>query len=138
MIRRYKIGDALRIDVQHEQIDEARDSKLFFDKIIAYTLVDDNGDVLAVMGYKVIKDRAECFALLGKNIGNKMIELVRFIQKKIVQEAIKWEVCKIFITVKEGFDNAKRMADILGFKRVAKLPSFFNGCDYLLYERRRY
>ena len=136
MIRRYKIGDALLVDVQNEQKDEAKEGRLFFDKIIAYSLVDDDGRVLAVMGYKIIENRAECFALVGKNIGCKIIELIKFVKNKMKVDAVKWGVNRIFITVKDGFFNAKRMAKILGFKQVYKLPSFFNGSDYFLYEKR--
>ncbi len=136
MIRRYKIGDALLVDVQNEQKDEAKEGRLFFDKIIAYSLVDDDGRVLAVMGYKIIEDRAECFALVGRNIGCKIIELIKFVKNKMKVDAVKWGVNRIFITVKDGFFNARRMAEILGFKQVYKLPSFFNGSDYFLYEKR--
>lgn len=136
MIRRYRIGDALKVDVQYEQVDEAKEYGVFFDEIIAYSMVDDDGIILAVIGYKIIEDRAECFALLGKNIGNKMIELVRFIQNKIKNDAIKWGINRILITVKDGFINAGRMANMLGFMKMAKLPSFFNGNDYFLYEKR--
>ena len=136
MIRKYKRGDALRIDVQKEQADEAKECRAFFDEIEAFTLVDDKGKILAVMGYRIIKDRAECFALLGKTIKIKMIELVRFIKCKIKIESIKKKISKIFITVKVDFDNAKRMAEMLGFRQVARLPLFFNGKDYLLYEKR--
>ena len=88
------------------------------------------------MGYRIIKDRAECFALLGQKVGLKMIELIKFIKRKMKIEADKKKVKRIFITVKDEFYNAKRMADILGFKEVAKLPLFFDGKDYLLYERK--
>ena len=136
MIRKYERGDVLKVDVQLEQLDEAEECGGFFEEITAYSLVDDKGDVLAVMGYRIIRTGAECFALLGENVGSKMIELIRFIKCKIKVEATKNKVDRIFITVKDGFDNAKRMAEILGFVKVADLPLFFNGNDYLLYEKK--
>lgn len=136
MIRKYKKGDAFKVDVQKEQIVEAKECSKFFDEITAFSLIDKKECVLAVMGYRIIKDRAECFALLGQKVGLKMIELIKFIKKKMKIEADKKKVKRIFITVKDEFYNAKRMADILGFKEVAKLPLFFDGKDYLLYERK--
>ena len=136
MIRKYKKGDAFKVDVQKEQIDEAKECSKFFDEITAFSLIDEKEQLLAVMGYRIIKDRAECFALLGQKVGLKMIELIKFIKRKMKIEADKKKVKRIFITVKDEFYNAKRMADILGFKEVAKLPLFFDGKDYLLYERK--
>ncbi len=136
MIRKYKKGDAFRVDVQKEQISEAKECSKFFAEIIAFSLIDEKKRVLAVMGYKIVKDRAECFALLGEKVGLKMIELIKFIKKKMKIEADKNGVKRIFITVKDEFYNAKRMANILGFKEVAKLPLFFDEKDYLLYERK--
>lgn len=136
MIRKYKKGDAFKVDVQKEQIVEAKECSKFFDEITAFSLIDEKEQLLAVMGYRIIKDRAECFALLGQKVGLKMIELIKFIKRKMKIEADKKKVKRIFITVKDEFYNAKRMADILGFKEVAKLPLFFDGKDYLLYERK--
>ena len=136
MIRKYKKGDAFKVDVQKEQIVEAKECSKFFDEITAFSLIDEKEQLLAVMGYRIIKDRAECFALLGEKAGHKMTELIKFIKKKMKIEADKKKVKRIFITVKDEFYNAKRMADILGFKEVAKLPLFFDGKDYLLYERK--
>ena len=136
MIKKYKIGDALKVDVQDEQVKEAEYNASFFDGITAYSMVNQKGDVLAVLGFRVFDEKGECFALMGKNIGNRMIEFVRFANKKIKVEMKKQKVKKVFMTVKDGFIEAKRLAFMLGFSEVAKLPLFFDEKDYLLYVRK--
>ena len=136
MIRKYKKGDALKVDVQDEQIEEAKYNASFFDDIIGYSMVGSKGEVLVVFGFRVIDRKGECFALMGKNIGSKMIEFVRFVNREIRKEMKKQKINKVFMSVKDGFMEAKRLAFILGFREVARLPYFFNGKDYLLYERK--
>ena len=135
MIRRYKKGDARKVDVQEGQMHEVKVGIEFFDYIKAYTLID-NGKILGVLGFDVISnDEVQCFALLGKECGKKIVELIKFLKMKIPQEMNKLKLRRAIFTVKDDFLQAHRMARMLGFRVVKKLPLFFDGCDYQLYER---
>ncbi len=138
MIRRYRRGDAARVYVQKEQLAEKREAVKFFEEITAYSLLDDRDKVVAVFGFRIVGNGAECFSLLGDSMGEKMIEFMRFVNKKIKTEARKRNVENILITVKDGFYNARRMAEMLGFKEVAKLPLFFGNKDYWLFMRKEF
>ncbi|MBR5599031.1 MAG: hypothetical protein IKW39_03225 [Alphaproteobacteria bacterium] len=136
MIRKYKIGDAKKVDVQKEQKLEAVLWADNFDDIIAYSLVDAKGKVLAVMGYRIVQDKAEGFAIIGKKIGNRMISFCRFVNRLIKIETKKRKIEKVFVTVKDSFFNAKRLAEMLGFVEVDRLDKFFNNEDYVLMLRK--
>ena len=136
MIRKYKKGDAKKVNVQDEQILEAMDGAVCFDKITAFSLIDKKGKVLAVFGFRVIGNKGEGFALLGKKIGNKMILLFRFVDRLIKLETKRRGINKVFITVKKNFDKAFRLAHLWGFKEVKKLPHFFYDEDYVLMVRK--
>lgn len=138
MIRAYKKGDALSLRVQSEQQMEAAEFAHFFDTIKAYTLCDDKGKIQAVMGYqKIASKEAMGYALLGKNCQPKLFEMVRFIKKEIPLKMDKEKVYKVFITIRKNFLPARRLALLLGFNLRAELPSFFNGEDYQLLERKK-
>ena len=137
MICHYKNGDALHVVVQEAQKNEAKVFACFFDTIHAYSQVDDNGEILAVCGFMINENReGECFALLGKNCGKKMLELIRFLQKEIPRMMKKHRLTKALMTVEKGFLAGERLAQILGFYVVGVLPQFFLNNDYQLYERK--
>ena len=61
-IRAYQKGDALKVDVQKEQENEAKDFGLFFDEICAYSVVDDEA-ISGVFGYVIDEqNEAICYA----------------------------------------------------------------------------
>lgn len=135
MIRKYISGDVFRIKVQKEQADEVHQAYVGFEQIEAYTLCDDE-IIFAVFGFRLVdENRAECFALISGDIGMKLREMICFLLKEIPLNMKKMGVFRAFMTVKSDFYQAKRMARLLGFKAVKKLPSFFNGIDYEIYER---
>ena len=136
MIRKYISGDVLNIKVQEEQKDEVYQAYVGFESIEAFTLFD--GDVvLAVFGFRISdNNEAECFALISSDIGRKLGEMIRFLMKKIPLLMRDRGVLRSFMTVKSSFYQARKMAVLLGFEAVEKLPSFFNGNDYEIYERR--
>lgn len=136
MIRRYRRGDAKKVFVQREQIGEKKEAVKFFDDIIAYSLVNERDKVLAVFGFREVENGAECYSLLGEDMEGKMLEFIRFVDKKIKTEASKRGIENILITVKDGFYNAKRMAKMLNFYEVVKLPLFFSNQDYWLFMRK--
>ncbi len=136
MIRKYISGDVFKIRVQEEQREEIYHAYEGFESIEAFTLVDDK-NVFAVFGFRLNCDNeAECFALISSDIGRKLCEMVRFLLKEIPFLMREKGVFRSFMTVKSSFYQARRMAILLGFKAVGKIPSFFNGNDYEIYERR--
>lgn len=137
MIRAYQKGDAKHVVVQDEQIKEAKNFVSCFETINAYSLVDDDGTVLAVCGFIInTKSEGECFALLGKYCGKKLLEFVRFGKKEIPEKMKSLRIKKVFITVRKGFVAGERMARILGFYKVGVLKKFYLNNDYQLYERK--
>ncbi|MBR2273253.1 MAG: hypothetical protein IJ864_00230 [Alphaproteobacteria bacterium] len=137
MIRKYLFHDALKVILQPEQAAEAAEFACFFDDIKSYTLVDDNGGVLAVFGYRLASAlEAECFALIGANCGKKMLSLVRFLQTEIPLVMQKKCLNRAIFTVQKNFAAAYRLAVLLGFHCVAELPNFYLNIDYLLFERK--
>lgn len=136
MIRHYMKGDVLCIDVQEQQKHEFNHAKYYFDDVGKFSLVDEKGNVLAVFGYLINYDAVgECFALLSKNIGRKLIVLVRFLRKNIPIIMKKNHVKTAVMTVKCDFIEAKKMAEMLGFTAGNILPQFFCGIDYQIFER---
>ncbi len=136
MIRKYISGDVFKVKVQKEQEAEVYQAYVGFEQIEAYTLVDDK-NVLAVFGFLLNeKNEAECVALISQNIGLKLAELLRFLIKEIPFVMKKRNIFRAFMTVKTSFSQARKMAVMLGFKAVKKLPSFFGGIDYEIFERR--
>ena len=136
MIRKYISGDVFKIRVQEEQKEEIYQAYVGFESIEAFTLFDDE-NVFAVFGFRLNYDNeAECFALISSDIGRRLCEMVRFLLKEIPFLMKERGVFRAFMTVKSSFYQARRMAVLLGFKAVEKLPSFFNGNDYEIYERR--
>lgn len=136
MIRKYISGDVFKIRVQKEQREEIYHAYEGFESIEAFTLVDDE-NVFAVFGFRLNCDNeAECFALISSDIGRKLCEMVRFLLKEIPFLMREKGVFRSFMTIKSSFYQARRMAILLGFKAVGKIPSFFNGNDYEIYERR--
>lgn len=138
MIRKYERGDVFLIDVQEQQKHEFAQAVLYFDEVGKFSLVDDNGDVLAVFGYVISDEKiGECFALLSKNIGQKIIQLIRFLKSNIPIIMNKKHIKSAIMTVKCDFSKAKKMAEILGFAAGEILPQFFCGIDYQIYERMK-
>ena len=135
MIRKYLMDDVFKVNVQKMQQHEAKMGLEFFNFIEAYTLTDDD-KILGVFGFdKISKNEVQCFALFGENSGRKFIELVKFLNKEISWKTKTLKIKKIFITVRSDFYQAHRLAKILGFRVVRKIPLFFNDVDYYLYER---
>lgn len=135
MIRKYLMDDVFKVNVQKMQQHEAKMGLEFFNFIDAYTLTDDD-KILGVFGFdKISKNEVQCFALFGENSGRKFIELVKFLNKEISWKTKTLKIKKIFITVRSDFYQAHRLAKILGFRVVRKIPLFFNDIDYYLYER---
>ncbi len=142
MIRDYQSGDAFFVVPQACQAREAQIFAEGFEHIAAYTVVSENGDILAVCGFDVFEFHgeqvAQCYALIGQNIGRKLMQLTRFLERKIPEQAFCLGIRRVFMTVQDDFLQAKRFADLLGFKSVRVLANFFGGKTYQLYERKFY
>ncbi len=136
MIRKYRTGDVRLVAVQQAQTEEADGAVSGFEQITAYTLAGDDGAVLAVFGFDGAKDGVcDVYALLGQDCGGKMTELLRFMQKELrrVMRCYRFHAARA--TVKKGFAAGERFIRMLGFSYKALLPQFYNGNDYLLFEK---
>ena len=137
MMRKYLKGDAQKVIVQKEQVDEAKVFAACFDEINAYTFADENNKIYAVFGWWQRNDICgECFALLGQDCGKKLLHIIRFFKREIPDVMQRYHLQYAFMTVKKNFIPAKRLAKLLGFSLAADLPLFFNGSDYQLFERK--
>ena len=135
MIRGYQKGDGQLVLVQAEQNKEAIFAEEF-DRLYAYTLADKEG-VYAVFGWRFgeEKETAECFALVSKTIGNRLIEIVKFLRQQIPFLMKKYQVKRVIMTVKKNFIAGERLARLIGFSYASDLPRFFLDEDYQLFER---
>lgn len=142
MIRDYQTGDALMIVPQSIQAGEAQIFAEGFEYITSYSLEDEQGGILAVCGFDVFEFHgeqvAQCYALIGQNVGAKLNELTHFLEKKIPEQAYRLGIKRVFMTVRDDFSQAKRFATLLGFKPIRVLANFFAGKTYQLYERKFY
>lgn len=137
MIRAYCRGDAFKVLVQREQEEEAVEFRACFDEIEAYSLIGDCKEVLAVFGFwedKVGGGRW-CVALFGRKCKMKMVELVRFLKKEIPLVMKQRGYEKVMMTVRKGFGQGERLAEMLGFELRGKCPRFYLDYDYQLFER---
>ena len=80
--------------------------------------------------FKEEKNGIFCFALIGCAAKSVMLPMVRFWLKKF-KESPKRKVC----TVKKDFYQGRHLMEILRFKPKRILKQFFNGSDYLEFER---
>lgn len=141
-IRDYRAGDAAKVRAQAAQQAEAAEAAAGFERLAAaYSLIEDGkgGEaVLAVFGYRIddeAPDRAECFAFVGSNAGRGLLAAARFLKRKTAAEAGRLGIRRITMTVKADFMAGIRLARLLGFRPAGRLPDFFNGETYQLFER---
>ena len=134
-IRAYQKGDALKVAVQKEQENEAKEFGLFFDEICAYSVVDDE-EIFGVFGYVIDEqNEAVCYALFSPKIRAHLRYLIRFIKKETAFICAQKKVVKVMMTVKKNFVKAKKFAHLLGFCYQRDLPKFYENTDYQLFER---
>ena len=135
-IKAYNKGDGKKVKAQAEQQAEACQYSDGFDKITAYTICDDKGQVLGVFGYDIDDEhRAYCYALFGDGIAPCLLFLVRFLQRKIKVSAKNLKVHYVYMTVQDKFLKAQKFARLLGFKKIRDLPQFYLKENYQLFER---
>lgn len=136
MIRKYERGDVWRVKAQHEQEDELADVGGGFEQIVAYSLVGDGGDVLAVFGFdKGTNGVGEVYAMIGGEAGRKIVELFRFMKKELRWVMRNYDCKVVRATVKKGFAQGERFVAMLGFCCKGRLAQFYKGNDYLLFEK---
>ena len=136
MIRKLQRSDFELIDLQERQFifadflldDSYREILLNAD---SYCLSDGLNTIamggLIDMGY----GRAQGWSLLGKDAKKHLLEITRAINLQINNVEYK----RIEITVEQGFKEAERWADMLGFTLEAEMKNYFNGETHLLYAR---
>lgn len=136
MMRVYQTGDVLKVKAQQAQIDEVFEAVKYFDEVGAYSLIDEDENVLAVFGFAVTGDgAADCYALVSQRVGKYLIEAIRFFNLMFPKLMKKFSLDVVYMTVKSQFRSGERFAGLLGFKKVSDLPQFYNGNDYQLFER---
>lgn len=144
MIRKYILGDALKIEVQPEQLAEAAVGATEFDRIEAFSLVDiSKGQecVRAVFGFQeqIVGDKkeAECFSLISGGIGSiRLREAIKYLKRRISETVAERKISRVYMTVRCSFTAGRRMAEMLGFEEGCVLPFYFNGDDYQIFERK--
>ena len=136
MMREYRNGDALRVLVQRAQEDEFSDGCAGFDRVGLYTLLGDDGSVLAVFGVCFSAEGvADCYALIAQAAGRKLLEAVRFLLREIPPFMRRKKLKQMRMTVKKDFMAGRRFAQMIGFCAADVLPKFYKENDYQLFER---
>lgn len=134
MIRQYKDGDLEKILIQEEQRNELgenisgyihKDTLVFEDNETVYAIVRpiyENGGRLYIC------------SLIGCNCRKKSIIIYKAF-KKIFDEWLNNGINRLEITTKCDFENANRLAKMLGFECEGRMKKFYNGTDYFLWGR---
>lgn len=135
MIRHFDIKDLEKINVQDEQKCEDSEHWYMFDD--NDTIVFEDGDrVLAIVrplfqsGGKV-----HLVALVGKDCGYKAVPMFRKIRKLIDEWLSCKDINRVEMTTQLGFEQADRLAELLGFKKEGILRKYYNGIDFNIWGR---
>lgn len=137
IIRAYRAGDTEKISVQEAQREEYEQAGSGFAKLpYARVLSDEKGHIFAMWGYRLEREgEAQGFALLSAVIGRRLLPLIRQLRGEIPQLMKAENVRRLMITVRADFAQGERMARLLNFYPVRKMPHYFLNYDYQLFER---
>lgn len=100
----------------------------------AYTVIDDDGKVLAIGGVQEIwHNRGVAWSYIAADLGPKMLAVHRIVKKGIAL----WPQKRIELYVETGFSQGHRWAKMLGFKRETQVmeKGLPNGKDCSVYVR---
>ena len=108
-------------------------SKTMIDAGPAFALVDNNARVLGIAGVWVIENhRANAWAIIDGEIGPDYIHFHKAVNRFLDSA----EYQRIEMAVEVNFKEAKRWAEMLGFKQEGLMHKYFaNGNDAFLYAR---
>lgn len=131
-VREFRREDINRLEPQPEQKHEYElCQKVDFD----YT-VEAGGNILAVLAYfEWGRGEYVVCSLISGRAGKYMLPLVRRLRCLIDEKAAVVGAEKIYMSVLAGFAAGERLAGILGFAWIDRLPAYYLGKDYNLYRR---
>ena len=132
IVRKFQREDISRLELQPEQKHEYA---LCRNVDFNYT-VEAEGNVLAVLAYFEwgAGEYVVCSLISGRS-GKYMLSLVRRLSCLIDNKAEECGAKKIYMSVLDGFAAGERLAGILGFALIDRLPAYYLGKDYTLYRR---
>lgn len=128
-LRDFQPSDLEMMKLQKEQIDERKQSASFLEADMALSIVDGS-DVVCCIGIKEYDGKQCVAAFISEYAGRKLIELVRIFYK--LKELILRDEAYFF--VKKDFENANRLATLLGFKKEKNLFIDNEGKKYYIYK----
>lgn len=129
MIRCYKKGDFEKLNLQPEQELERNETWKAF--ACEKSLVFADGDrVLAIIRPQEENGRLAIYALVGRDCGYKSVSMVKTIKTWIKNQIKRPDIERVEITTQSQFDQANRLAEMLGFVYEGTLHKFYNGIDF--------
>ena len=129
MFRYYQNGDLEKIKLQPEQDLErspewekfkSEKTLVFCDKEKVLTLIypwEDEGKITLI-------------ALVGADCGYKSCHIVRTMKSWIKEQLQRPEISRIDLTTQSSFEQANRLAKLLGFTYEGTLHKYFKGIDF--------
>lgn len=129
MLRCYQDGDLERIKLQPEQELERSSEweKLKNDKTLVFC---DKDKVLALVYPMEDEGKITLFALVSRDSGYKAVHIVKTMRSWIIEQFTRNEIYRIDMTTQANFDQANRLAELLGFTYEGTLHSYFRGIDF--------
>lgn len=132
MIRRFKEGDLEKINRQDEQLLEGYGEELNNPNTVVF---EDKGKVLAIVCPIFYGEGCMLCALIAKDCGYKSIRLIR--EAKALINMLLFDCEFVEISTQVGWQNAERLARILGFEPDRLEKNFYNGIDFNIWRINR-
>lgn len=129
MLRKYEAGDLEKIRLQPTQEVERNESWRAFASINSLVFADGD-NVLAIIYPHEEYGTITLYSLVGKDSGYKSVSIVKTMIKWIKEQFSRSDVNRICMTTQADFDNANRLARMLGFSFEGTMHSFFKGIDF--------
>lgn len=129
MMRCYKKGDIDRIKLQPEQEVERNEDWRLFENINTITFADGD-EVLAIVYPHEQYGNITIYALISSNCGYKAVSMVKEFKRWIKEQIKRDDVCRICFTTQSRFEQANRLALLLGFEYEGYLHRWFKGIDF--------
>lgn len=131
-VREFRREDINRLEPQPEQKHEYELCR----KVDFKYTVEAGGNILAVLAYfEWGRGEYVVCSLISGRAGKYMLPLVRRLRCLIAEKAEECGAQKIYMSVLDGFAAGERLARILGFSWIDRLPAYYLGKDYNLYRR---
>lgn len=129
MLRAHQNGDLEKIKLQPEQELEKSEAWKNFEN--SKTLVfSDNDKVLALFLPIEEHGTISLFALIGKDCGYKSVSMFKEMRSWIDKQLQRPDINRIDFTTQSNFEQANRLANLLGFTCEGTLHKVFKGIDF--------